>query len=339
MCCERCLAKLRAGKKPCASCRGPLLAAPIRNLALENAAARTNVACPNAGFGCAIGPIPFSRAAEHAGSCSRREVECGCRDKSGNNPCGQAVRLHQLAAHWVEAHGRTMRSAVVIEQNTMSAETDYSWIFTDEWTAGGARVSAISNRFMRPILPPGASKTGRAAAAAAPTAASCVYTLDAVTVGKQVRLGVRSLGMATAPAGLELRGMQLTIGNESAGMRFIAKLSRPLQPHESLADRAPFGRPQSARGSISARDARQGADRAARGGGEAVAAEDFRHAAFRPCRRRSIWRGCCRRGRCQWPQQRGRSKGRRARDAPTLNITYNLVAWAQPRHFERISRS
>ena len=236
MCCERCLAKLRADSKPCANCRGPLLPSPIRNLALENAAARVSVACPNAGIGCAVGPLPFSRAAEHIASvCSRREVLCGHRDRSGNNSCGKAVRLHQFAAHWVEQHECKMRPAKVIERRTKIAKISTWWDFTDAKTAIGTRIGSFSTSSVCPILPPGAAAT--AAAAAAPPAASCAYKLEIMNLGGQVRMGVRSLGTATAPAGLELRGIVVKVGQEGETASWIfIHLQRPLQPHESLAD-------------------------------------------------------------------------------------------------------
>ena len=244
MCCEQCLAQLCATRtairRARASCRGPLLAAPIRNLSLEHAAARIVVASPNAGAGCPIGPLPLSRTAEHVASCSRRELEVACDfcDDLGNYSCGQAVRLHQLAAHWVEGHGQRVESAKVIGQHTMTAEIGvWFWTLSDVLTAGGMQVSHIKNVVLTPILPPGADDSESAAAAAAPDSdEGCVYVPKIATIDGQVRVGMRSLGTDTAPAGLELRGIQLTIGEEAAGVRFIVKLSRPLQPHESLAD-------------------------------------------------------------------------------------------------------
>ena len=243
MCCEQCLAQLCATRtairRARASCRGPLLAAPIRNLSLEHAAARIVVASPNAGAGCPIGPLPLSRTAEHVASCSRRELEVACDfcDDLGNYSCGQAVRLHQLAAHWVEGHGQRVESAKVIGQHTMTAEIGvWFWTLSDVLTAGGMQVSHIKNVVLTPILPPGADDSESAAAAAAPDSdEGCVYVPKIATIDGQVRVGMRSLGTDTAPAGLELRGIQLTIGEEETA-RLSFPLGRPLQPHESLTD-------------------------------------------------------------------------------------------------------
>jgi hypothetical protein len=199
----------------CPSCREPLLAKPVRLLALETAAKRIAVSCRFAGAQGCHAVMPYMMAAAHARVCPWRTVRCGHYEAGAT--CGATVCLAASADHWIAEHG-ILHAYDAIDWPAPGPDGITRVALQVKYVNGSAaRIAAQSfccYLFQMPLQLGGGQ-----------------FSFDGKRVGGRTRFAVRQFG--ADPHGYVLRSIKLRLGSERSVSTH--ELPRCLSADESLA--------------------------------------------------------------------------------------------------------